>query len=63
MNAAPNHITRAPVIDVLDADMTAGDLIYTLGQLRFDVEDEYARLWIDKSVRDFLVRILSERRK
>ena len=44
--------------EVLDADMTRADLVDVLKRLRFDV-DEHCVIWLDRSVRDFLVTALT----
>jgi hypothetical protein len=61
MNAAPNFVTRQPVPDVLDADMTRADLVDVLRHLRF--EEPYCALWLDAPVRDFLVTALTDSRR
>ena len=44
--------------EVLDAGMTRADLVDVLKRLRFDV-DEHCAIWLDRSVRDFLVTALT----
>jgi len=44
--------------EVLDAGMTRADLVDVLKRLRFDV-DEHCAIWLDRSVRDFLVTTLT----
>ena len=44
--------------EVLDAGMTRADLVDVLKRLRFDVNDQCA-IWLDRSVRDFLVTALT----
>ena len=44
--------------EVLDAGMTRADLVDVLKRLRFDV-DEHCAIWLDRSVRDFLVMALT----
>jgi hypothetical protein len=46
----------------LDADMTPGDIVHELRQLKFDRgNNEFKRIKIDGDVRDFLVSTLSAR--
>ena len=42
----------------LDETMTRSDIIDVLKRLRFDVDDQCA-IWLDRSVRDFLVTALT----
>ena len=44
--------------EVLDAGMTRADLVDVLKRLLFDV-DEHCAIWLDRSVRDFLVTALT----
>jgi hypothetical protein len=46
----------------LDADMTPGDIVHELRQLKFDRgNNEFKRIKIDGDVRDYLVNTLSAR--
>jgi hypothetical protein len=63
MNAAPNFITRKPVPDVLDEDMSRPDLVDLLRRLRIDIEGQYSLVWLDRPVRDFLIAALTDSRR
>jgi hypothetical protein len=49
-------------VEVLDQDMTRGDLVWTLERLKF-AADGSCQLRLDKGVRDFLTRALRDRRQ
>jgi hypothetical protein len=55
---ASNKMRDTP--EVLDQDMTAADIIAILERLRF--EQQFQPVWLDKSVRDFLVSSLRRKR-
>ena len=44
--------------DVLDADMTPGDIVETLEQIKFYAADQFRTVKIDEPVRDFIVAAL-----
>ena len=46
--------------EVLDADMSRSDLVDELRRHKF--EEQYCALWLDRSVRDFLIAADSHRR-
>jgi hypothetical protein len=63
MPNATNYVGDSKLRDAperLDADMTAADIIAILERLRF--EQQFAPVWLDKSVRDFLVSSLRRKR-
>ena len=46
---------------VLDADMSRSDLVDVLRRLKF--EEQYCTLWLDRSVRDYLITMLTNHRR
>jgi hypothetical protein len=47
--------------ELLDADMTKGDVVDVLRRLKF--EEQYCTLWLDRPVRDYLITMLTTHRR
>jgi len=48
---------------VLDADMRPSDIADILRRLKFDVDDEWCLIGLDRPVRDYSVRMLTAARR
>ena len=55
--------TRGAEPEVLDADMRPSDIADILRRLKFDVDDEWCLIGLDRPVRDYSVRMLTAARR
>jgi hypothetical protein len=58
MHDTPTHDPRGLSPEVLDADMTRGDLVFALEHLQFERWNSTVAIRIDRPVRDYLIDAL-----